>query len=592
MIFSDRNDRSDKVDIKSEVRRVKTSNGAWAVVAQYQDHKLSEYNDNPMIQALPPVLSYADFVERVTKLPKLKPEERELEAHYRFHCIERLSRYFDPQNNSVELQKLVCVLLMEGYLGRNLLEPGYARRSHQIYDAIKAEDGKNLEDYVNVPTSASSLTLIGPSGIGKTTNLINILELYPQVIFHPEHSCYQLVWLKVDCPHAGSLKGLCIDIFLATDRLLGTNYFKKFGSRGNSEDYMLAQVAQLAHTQHLGVLVIDEMQNLVSARRGRDELLNFLVKMDNTIGIPVIRVGTNEAFPIFQGNFRNARRATGKAGVLWDRMHQSEEQNGVVLKDADGISEDGRDWSYFIEGIWEYQWTKTFVSLNKDIKDVFYDECQGIIDIAIKLYKMVQWRAIALGGNEIITPDLIRQVAKEGLYFVKPMLDYIRNPQKEHWAIKFKDVAPIETQEYSSKCLSELKSKQLEEVRQSVRAQQTDSKYTSPVLRHIILNLINLEVETEIAIKCAEKVLDSNPETKDISVLAKEAFVLALQGESIEPEKTEKSKKKTNTKPKYQDNDIRGIVDNAKNNQTSAYEALKLAGIINNDLVQEFLGIG
>jgi hypothetical protein len=131
---------------------------------------------------------------------------------------------------------------MEGYLGRNLLKPDYARRSRQIYQAIEAGDGNNLENYVDVPTSASSLTLIGPSGIGKTTNLINILNLYPQVIIHPDYSVYQLVWLKVDCPHAGSLKGLCTDIFLAADRLLGTNYFKKFGSKGNSEDYMLAQV--------------------------------------------------------------------------------------------------------------------------------------------------------------------------------------------------------------------------------------------------------------------------------------------------------------------------------------------------------------
>jgi AAA domain len=75
------------------------------------------------------------------------------------------------------------------------------------------------------------------------------------------------------------LKGLCTDIFLAIDKLLGTSYFKKFGSRGNSEDYMLAQVSQVVHTHHLGALVIDEMQNLVSARRGREELLNFLVKM-------------------------------------------------------------------------------------------------------------------------------------------------------------------------------------------------------------------------------------------------------------------------------------------------------------------------
>ena len=209
------------------------------------------------------------------KLPDFSLAERELDAHYRFHCIERLSSYFDPQRKTVELQKVICTLIMRGYLARNILKPEYARRSRLIYDAIKDGGRRNLEHYVNIPTSASGLTLIGPSGMGKSTNLLNILSLYPQVIIHPEHSFYQIVWLKVDCPHAGSLKGLCTDIFLAIDNLLDTNYFKKFGSRGNSEDYMLAQVAQITHTHHLGALVIDEMQNLVNAKRNRDDLLNF-----------------------------------------------------------------------------------------------------------------------------------------------------------------------------------------------------------------------------------------------------------------------------------------------------------------------------
>ena len=569
------------MDKSSEGKWVQIPNGTWAVVAQYRDHKLSEYNENLIIQALPPILSQAKFVDYVTRLPKFSPDERDFEPHHRFHCIERLSRYFDPQNNSIELQKLVCVLLMEGYLGRNPLEPEYARRSRQIYNAVEARGGKNLENYVDIPTSASSLTLIGPSGIGKTTNLINILELYPKVIVHPEQNVYQLVWLKVECPHAGSLKGLCIEIFLAADKLLGTNYFKKFGSRGNTEDCMLAQVAQLAHTQHLGVLVIDEMQNLVSARRGRDELLNFLVKMDNTIGVPVIRIGTNEAFPIFQGNFRNARRATGKAGILWDRMQQFDEQNGV--------SEDACDWSYFIEGIWEYQWTKTSVPLNKEINNAFYYECQGIIDIAIKLFKMVQWRAISLGGDETITVDLIRQVAREGLYLVKPMLDYIRDPKKDDWAIKYKDVALVDTAAYYNKCMSELESKELEASRQLARTQQNGSRYSSATLRNVILELLELDIEPGVAKQCAERVADSNSKDVSIPLLVKEAYSLALQGSSMN---MEKNKRVAKSKFKYSDDDIRGIVESAKKSQTSAYEALKLAGVIRDNPVQEFLEFG
>ena len=556
---------------------VQISNGDRAAVAKYRDHKLPEYNSNPLIQALPPIFSPREFARRVARLPQFDPEERELEPHYRFHCIERLSRYFDPQNKSVELQQQICVLIMEGYLGRNPLNPEYARRSRQIYQAIEARDGKNLENYVSVPTSASSLTLIGPSGIGKTTNLINILNLYPQVIVHPDYSVYQLVWLKVDCPHAGSLKGLCTDIFLAADRLLGTNYFKKFGSKGNSEDYMLAQVAQLAHTQHLGVLIVDEMQNLAKAKRGRDELLNFLVKMDNIIGVPVIRAATNEAFPIFQGNFRNARRAIGKAGVIWDRM----------LKD--------REWEYFLKGMWEYQWTKVLVpiteeinreeKINEEISEALYEECQGIIDIAIKLYKMVQWRAISLRSEEI-TVELIHQVAKEGLQIVKPMLDAIRSGKKESMQ-RYGDIAPLDTTEYYNKCLSELKSRELEEIRRLAQKQQSRGNL-SATLSHVILKLMELDVEPALAKECAEKVVASKDEDTDIPSLVKEAYTLALQGEKLKENQTKPSKRKTKPKPNYKENDIRLLVENAKKDEKPAYVYLEAAGIIKNP-VEDFI---
>nr|WP_242032484.1 ATP-binding protein [Coleofasciculus sp. FACHB-64] len=457
---------------------------------------------------------------------------------------------------------------MTGYLARNILKPEYASRSRQIYSAIKDGGGKNLENYVNLPTSASGLTLIGPSGMGKSTNFQNILNLYPQVILHPEYSVYQIVWLKVDCPHAGSLKGLCTDIFLAVDRLLGTNYFKKFGSSRNSEDYMLAQVAQIAHTHHLGVLVIDEMQNLATARRKSSDMLNFLVKMDNTIGIPVIRVGTNEAFPILQGNFRNARRGTGEGSVIWDRM----------------INDD--EWYFFMDGMWEYQWTKTLVPFSDEINEVFYDESQGIIDIAVKLYKIVQWRAISIGGKENITIDLIRQAAKDGLYLVKPMLDAIRSGDKE-WMTKYKDIAPLDTTEYQNKCLSEIDAKDLTDIRRLARKQQNQPK-VSPKLNYVILELLNLEVEPVKAKECVEQVIASSDEDADISSLLKKAYALALQGGQINESLAKTNIKKAKLKPKYQENDIRRIVENANKDKKSAYEGLKLASIIKNP-VENFI---
>lgn len=543
--------------------------GTNAAVAKYRQFKQIEYNQNPIIETLPPILSQAEFVDVATKLPIYDPSERKLPASERFHFIERLSRYFDPLSITIDLHQTICVLLMSGYISRNPVQPEYARRSRQIYSSIKAKDGHNLDNYVTVPTTASGLTIIGESGLGKSTNLANILDIYPQVIIHPQYNVTQIVWLKVDCPHAGSLKGLCTDIFLAVDRLLGTNNFKKFGSKGNSEDYMLAQVAQIAHTHHLGLLVIDEMQNLANARRGRDDLLNFLVKMDNIIGIPVIRVGTNEAEPILTGNFRNARRGTGEGAVRWQRM------------------ENDNNWQFFVEGMWEYQWTKTEVFYSEEIGNALYEETQGIIDILIKLYKMVQWRAISLGSDEIITVDLIHQVAQEGLYLVKPMLEAIRTGNLVQMK-KYRDIAPIDISDYREKCLHDINFEDLREQRR-IRRNQKDPRKISPLLKQVIVELLELEVEPALAKRLGERIVKENPQETSITKLVNQAYKIALQGEKFkEASKTRKTKSKGKLSPNYEENDMRRILEEAKSKEIPVYELLVEAKIIKDNPEVDF----
>ena len=143
-------------------------NGTRAAIAKYRNFKQKEYNNNPMIQTLPPIFSQERVIELVAKYPDFDITERQLEAEERFHFIERLSRYFDPITKTIDLQQTISVLLMSGYIGRNIIQPEYAKRSIEIYDSIKAKDGHHLEDYVTTrpaPTTASGLTIIGESGL-------------------------------------------------------------------------------------------------------------------------------------------------------------------------------------------------------------------------------------------------------------------------------------------------------------------------------------------------------------------------------------------------------------------------------------------
>ena len=60
--------------------------------------------------------------------------------------------------------------------------------------------------------------IIGTSGIGKSRSISRLLSIYPQVNHHTEYKNLpfirkQVVYLKIDCPHDGTLKGL-IERFL------------------------------------------------------------------------------------------------------------------------------------------------------------------------------------------------------------------------------------------------------------------------------------------------------------------------------------------------------------------------------------------
>jgi hypothetical protein len=542
------------------------------VEAIYTDQHLKEYNDNLLIQALPPIFDTDTFIDLVSELPEFNDFEVNLDRSIRFHCIYRLSSYFDPQDKTIELNTLIGLLIRRGYIARNPSKSAFVLRSRQIYEAIKKSDFRNLEKYVTQPTSASGITLIGLSGMGKSTNLSKILSLYPQVIFHRQLSTHQIVWLKIDCPHAGSLKGLCNDIFSAIDLLLGTNYSTKFTSRNSTEDLMLGQVVQLVHTYHLGLLVIDEIQSLANAHRGKDDLLNFLVKMDNVIGVPVVRIGTKEALSILQGNFRNARRGLGEVSLMWDRM-QKDEHLSI------NTDQDQSEWKLFINHLWEYQWTKTRVCLSPELEEVFYEETQGIIDIAVKLFKMIQYRCISLEGDEAITVEIVKDVAKDGLRLVKPMLDAIRNNDMQAME-KYKDIAPLDITEFEQQCFRQLSKIALNQKKKS------NDRTNSHRLKAVIAELLALELDFSplVAKECAERIISEDPLETDISKLVRKSCQLALSGYTKNSSASSKSTKRNSSSKKlavtYQKDDLRVIVENSIEANMSAYVEMKSKELI------------
>ncbi|CAO3417836.1 ATP-binding protein [Azospirillum doebereinerae] len=531
--------------------------------------ELPEYRDNPFINRLPPVLSIADALRTLTNLPTHSDEERHYPAHLRCHCLQRLGRYFVPLERHLQLEARLSALIRQGYVGRNPNTTDYLHRLHNDHERVLQ---KNLFASVHpVESTASGFALIGCSGIGKTKSVERVLHLYPKIIHHQEpFSLQQVVWLKLECPHKGSAKQLCISFFHEVDKLLGTRFQARYGSSRLSIDEMVVRMAEVADRHALGILVIDEIQHLMRAPgAGRDDLLNFLVALVNTIGIPVMIVGTPAALPLLQGAFRQARRASGLGSLIWERH----------ANDA--------TWNHFIERMWRYQWTREPTPLTDDLRRVLYEESQGIVDLVVKLYMLAQLQAIQLNAvtgrdkGERMTAGLFKHVASDAFRLLAPMITALKRNDRaalEH----YDDLQPLDDYVFQAFQAATIR---LSAMPASATAMPPEKPPTPPVedgSDAILASLQGVGLARDIAEVLLIQAKAENPGLSPLDLVATVIGKLRERGPEAKPVKSRRNRETKSVVSALPADpaDIRTIVSAATTDDTTAYDALLAAGVI------------
>lgn len=431
--------------------------------------------------------------------PAFKPEERQFPAHIRMQCLYRLRRCFIPLEHHLRLESAFSTMLRQGYVTRDPITTNYVRRLRDGFERIVARD---LNAGVNpVRSSAEGFALLGASGGGKTTAMNRVLEYYPQVIEHPELcGLRQVVWLKIDCPYAGSPKQLCINFFRQMDLLLATDFLKRHGN--SAIDLMMTQMAQIANRHALGVLIVDEIQHLTLAKGvGPEALLNFLVTLINTIGIPVVLIGTMGALSILQGDFRQARRANGLGAAIWERLPQ------------------GPVWDHFLEELWPYQWTREKSELTDDIKKVFYEESQGIIDVVVKLFMLGQARAMELGATrklpEKLDAALLTTVAKDHFKIIAPMITALKSGRRSRIR-KYDDLRPLDDHVQEALQAAQI---QLQSQHSPAQAQTTATIPAEMSTEALVAKLKEFGLSEDIARPIATDALAEHPEASLLELI-------------------------------------------------------------------------
>ena len=473
----------------------------------YQSYSIHEFQGNPLIEALPPLRDFQSIAHELRERPEYQDKDRLASQAERLMMTQKVTQFYQPGARDVELFQMIDRSLRWGYVWRNPLSSHYRLRFGSGFP--QEESGAYYTPYV--PTTGG-FALLGVSGLGKTAAIRKILSLFPQVIFHSRYEGShfqetQVVWLHMDCPKDGSLKGLCSSFFSEIDRTCGTTFANQYGySRRVTLDDMMQGMVKVAASVHLGILVLDEIQNLCTSKTSENiplMTLNFIVTMINMINVPVVMIGTPRALSFFQKELQQAKRASSQGAALWERMKEDVE------------------WTMFVRAMWKYQYTANRIPYSDEMAQELYKESVGIPFLAVQIYKLTQEKAIT-SGTESFDQNDFESVASKKLGLTKRMVNALKSGRELNLK-DFLDLTPFTAEDY----------------RRLYPDSATKAKPPQPLDKRTVQQkafstLLGMGLEGSDARHYVDLVLARHPDCQSDTIIAREAYAEYLKKQAKE----------------------------------------------------------
>ena len=342
---------------------------------------------NPFLAAMPGELSKDEFFEYVRSYPQLPANLADMTSEERRQELPRLSTLFIPLDYMYVIYDLLYRAIRGTYMRRTSLM--------EIQNINALYGNREVGAYA---TQADTGSILGIPGIGKTSTVRRCLSILPQVIEHTEyqgHTCYckQVLYLFVECPSDCSVKTLALNIMTALDGAIGSKYIESLSClRTSSASALATQTKILCMTHHVGIILVDEIQNaVVTARKNRQvkPLIKFLVELTNDTSTGIYFVGTPLAEELFAEEEHLKRRTRGIR---------------LLPFKPDGV------YRQFLEQLWPYQLTPQQAALTNKLANKLYDWSGGIPAYIIKIFQESQVQALLHGEPAINEKTMQRAI--------------------------------------------------------------------------------------------------------------------------------------------------------------------------------------
>ena len=354
--------------------------------------------DNILSQ-LSPMKNGKELLSAMTVLPSYDPNIRAQPSTARLMSLSDLYNIYIPSSMSVEIySKLYLALLRSLQKKSGTLAQILRNKNHKRI--IQCESNSVLG-------GADSFTVIGASGIGKSTAINRAIELISEKGILENSHTKIIPCLVVQCPHDSSVKGLLLEILRKVDLFLDSDYYPKALKNRVTTDMLIGNVAQIA-INHIGLLIVDEIQNVVQNKNGKS-LIAMLTQLINASGISICMVGTPECAQFFEQAMQLARRALGLyySAIEYDQFFYD-----------------------FCSTLFRYQYIKNKTEISDGIIQWLYDHSGGIISVVVSLIHDAQEIAI-LTGTETLDFDTLNEAYKKRLSMLHAYISHSKTAPKK-----------------------------------------------------------------------------------------------------------------------------------------------------------------